>query len=207
MCLTSAGWVAKSAGWVAKSVGWVAKSVGWVAKKCWVSVKKCWMSGKQCWMCGKSAGWVANSAGWLAKCWMSGKQYWMSGKQCWISGKQCWMSGKHQVLWSDAATCCMMIWVYIVCWGILFQYWGYYGRKRHILWEIRNGIAPDKVWYPRLLLLISPLNIHCGYSSEVSWWDASNEYHNICFLWRIKLTKYICSNFWLKKCLILSYVS
>ena len=57
-----------------------------------------------------------------------------------------------------------------------------------------ENIAPDKRGYPHNIFLISPKNICCGYSLEVSQQGTSNEYPQHMFSWRNKK-----NTFWLKK--------
>ena len=56
-------------------------------------------------------------------------------------------------------------------------------------------IAPDKWGYQKIILFLHE-NIGCEYSLEVPKWDASNEYHNMYFLWRRRKN---IDNFWMKK--------
>ena len=54
-----------------------------------------------------------------------------------------------------------------------------------------------------ILFLFLHGSICCGYSLEVPWWGASNEYHDICFCREVRKISIL---FWWKTCLIWSCV-
>ena len=84
-------------------------------------------------------------------------------------------------------------------WGLSIQY-----QQTMLLWRNEKiFITRDKRGIRKIFFLFLHVNICCGYSLEVPRGGTSNEYPQRMFLWTNKRN---INNFWLKKCLIWSYV-